>query len=730
MSSISVVLSPGGNAPVSMACNPGYYPLDPAQPDLLYALDSKTIVDVPLHSGYQQPGTLHHVYVCPQANDQAQKPGWPNTQHQHAFHFFDRQYPSSTTPATMENGVFDAPWQCSPPAKMEQDMTSPVGTASSEAAELDLSPQTPPTPDAALWHATGVAYHVNTQETPLPEDDVAACAMRPLALPLPRQNEAALASMAASAEMPGPLDYTTVLVERNLEYANEVAEPWQPIPTWEKHVEVQVSVHQEELHESEDSLSPESTSIAARQDASTAIMAVATTPAAPKTARRSRSLAQAHHDGNQSGKVVKRKAFEENKRQQTSRTRDIGACVRCRMQRVRCVSVTDDPDGPCRDCLRIAMSTSKKKIHHIECLRYKLQEVGLFRTCGLRFTSRWLGAEIRDITGFGPVMTIQIDQGSRTRLEIKVRQFAPDANVDNQDVFEQPYALASAHSTKVFYRSFIVNWKLNAYMNEMKRVPRDRDEAFISKVYKLAWRHYQRLCHEDSAPSQNLYSSSLHVKDISEKNYMEGVFELWFALRQATGTSNVLDSMAEREVPGLRAGGRTPKMAVCQLNSINIACVLRPLAKILLRVMTTWISDRQQQCWLSIFYSIFILMHQIAETTADAYYHGRKNADGRPNFGDCLGTIQESANIIQAYWHYFNCNVDVASLDEGARSKSPLQKLPYEEFGMLRDVWREGKEMALDRSFDNPWGHVWCHPLYFAVATFRSSWRPMRTFSE
>lgn len=71
----------------------------------------------------------------------------------------------------------------------------------------------------------------------------------------------------------------------------------------------------------------------------------------------------------------------------------------------------------------------------------------------------------------------------------------------------------------------------------------------------------------------------------------------------------------------------TPKMVVSQFNSINITCVLRPLAKILLKVLMSWIADRHYNRWMSIFYATFIILREVAHTTLDAYQHGARNPD-------------------------------------------------------------------------------------------------------
>lgn len=72
-------------------------------------------------------------------------------------------------------------------------------------------------------------------------------------------------------------------------------------------------------------------------------------------------------------------------------------------------------------------------------------------------------------------------------------------------------------------------------------------------------------------------------------------------------------------------------MIVSQLDCIRISCVLRPLAKPLLKVLMTWIAERRHDCWLSIFYASFIFLREIALATHDAYDHGKRKKTFNPN---------------------------------------------------------------------------------------------------
>lgn len=84
-----------------------------------------------------------------------------------------------------------------------------------------------------------------------------------------------------------------------------------------------------------------------------------------------------------------------------------------------------------------------------------------------------------------------------------------------------------------------------------------------------------------------------------------------------------------KDFPLLKDKYGTPRLVVGQLDSIRITCVLRPLVKPLLRVLTTWIAERKYDSWLTIFYASFIFLREIALATYDAYEHGRRNIDNQ-----------------------------------------------------------------------------------------------------
>jgi len=114
-------------------------------------------------------------------------------------------------------------------------------------------------------------------------------------------------------------------------------------------------------------------------------------------------------------------------REETGNTRKLKACVRCRMQKIRCVINDSDPSGVCRTC----QAVSKQKIYTLPCVRYKITECTLYRTGkapGLEFTFRWPVMKLKDISKWASteVRNIQIQSDvSPVPLQLSVKKFVP-----------------------------------------------------------------------------------------------------------------------------------------------------------------------------------------------------------------------------------------------------------------------------------------------------------------
>lgn len=144
----------------------------------------------------------------------------------------------------------------------------------------------------------------------------------------------------------------------------------------------------------------------------------------------------------------KRARFEEQLRRQTSDTRSIGACLRCRNQRIRvsdelsissslraktdiqkCVPNEDEKDNPlapCETCRKVRRD-SKKTIHYVPCVRFKLTSMTIYRAGGLGYTNRFDHTKLVNILDYNDEpIEIRISQGlCHHPMRLKVRRFKP-----------------------------------------------------------------------------------------------------------------------------------------------------------------------------------------------------------------------------------------------------------------------------------------------------------------
>ncbi|XXG99561.1 hypothetical protein Hte_005900 [Hypoxylon texense] len=167
-------------------------------------------------------------------------------------------------------------------------------------------------------------------------------------------------------------------------------------------------------------------------------------------------------------------------------------------RKLKCVPDPEDEGQDCMTCRGINLD-SKKVIHRLQCLRWKLAEVVLFREGGLNLTKRWTGVKVKDL---GPrdwasdrIRTIEVTLGYRKEpLELSVRKFKPHPSdvtckhwVDKAGVKRsfniEPYALASTHKTIEAYKGYVYRcaW---AAVEEYSNNP--RVHSVVRETYKAA----------------------------------------------------------------------------------------------------------------------------------------------------------------------------------------------------------------------------------------------------
>lgn len=138
----------------------------------------------------------------------------------------------------------------------------------------------------------------------------------------------------------------------------------------------------------------------------------------------------------------------------------------------QCKPSLDDPNAECQTC-RDVQKESKKVVHRLPCLRWKITDIVLCRADighrgSLGLTERWQGFAMRDITEWSSeaLRTIHVTLGiCPTPIILQVRKFNPspgdvtfrawrDGNVEKR-VELAPYALANVRQTALKFHEYL-----------------------------------------------------------------------------------------------------------------------------------------------------------------------------------------------------------------------------------------------------------------------------------
>ena len=192
---------------------------------------------------------------------------------------------------------------------------------------------------------------------------------------------------------------------------------------------------------------------------------------APKISKTSTS------DGAQ--RIRKRRSpYEGTKKTDTHLTRQLHACVRCRMQRNRCIPDPSNPRGPCLTCQQRTVRMSR-----LPCLRYMVTDTTLFRT-GLDYmafyrTHPMIGSEYGDFHlerqwTNTPSKFLCLGQIGTMNFQVELKQFVPPANNTDVDLkgrpmYAVPWAIADPEAVVEAIMTYIdrgVTRYMDSYLDE------------------------------------------------------------------------------------------------------------------------------------------------------------------------------------------------------------------------------------------------------------------------
>jgi hypothetical protein len=429
-------------------------------------------------------------------------------------------------------------------------------------------------------------------------------------------------------------------------------------------------------------------------------------------------------------RVQRRGPFQDRERQEeTSRTRGLKACVRCRMQKIRCTIVENDPTGNCGTCLAV----SKQKVHYLPCLRYRLTECTLYRTGkapGLEFTFRWPVMKLKDISEWeSPTLRTVLVKSDICPVPLKlvVRKFVP---IPHKDLI---------HRSWVDHRSGVKKFKETtpyAVVN-MKNAVHDMREYVTANVFKCMdyfLRGSDQLV-KDTYEFARKYMQ--RVESDEERKLIGNFFRLWFAIRRTATTEHIvgedtLDMEPEKKDESYPLFGKVPlpPVMIQQLDMILTLGILDPLRKQVLEDFQRLALTINPKNWMTIYLITFMSLHSCAKITAENYHNARKHGLLRryaiPNF---IADQHHSANVFLSHYHYRTESSNPFKQEWKKRHLTPFSHMSVDDIQFLERtklLFKE-RENVIKTNRDND---LYEHELYFVSQMLEDNWQPRDTAIE
>ncbi|KAG6010379.1 hypothetical protein E4U21_006943 [Claviceps maximensis] len=476
------------------------------------------------------------------------------------------------------------------------------------------------------------------------------------------------------------------------------------------------------------------------------------------------------------GRSRKRGRFDSKRRKETAETRKRKACLRCRVQKIRCDVNEDDVDGPCLACLCFS-KVSKKTLHHVSCYRGKLTDVTLYRKGGLNLTQRWTGTEMKDVGDRinNDVRSIQVSFGiCATPIGINVVRFqAAEGDVvarywtvregERGDEIKkkkdlEPYCLVDIWATATVFERYVVDNAIPAIVRVHS--PRSMLENtflgkdVISRTYIMAVQYYYQLDDDIESPAGKISNP--------QKKLLGSLFVLWLAIRSAyicgDDTLGMKPELKDATDP-LFGRVSMPRMLIAQLDSINHSKLLSKYGHLVLRDLETFIFRNQSPYWWTIYLCIFILLHEASWLTSDRYRHARTEYGGKYRYSipSFVEELQDGCNTILVHWHYYNCHSWPNPDAPWERHKHFMSELSSEQHDLVMEtltdsriqrqlaIWKRYKEhngTSKDEVFSTPvqphespymgpqTQFDWDHPCYWISQMFEERWQPHPTYQR
>ena len=316
-----------------------------------------------------------------------------------------------------------------------------------------------------------------------------------------------------------------------------------------------------------------------------------------------------------SHKVRKRRSpYQQSSKDDTNLTRQLNACVRCRMQRNRvgyrssqdtertdsngsqCIPDERNPRGPCKTCQQKTARMSR-----LPCLRYKITDSTLFRT-GLDYMPFYrnhpmTGPAYGDFHLYGevqwtgaPSRFLSLGQLGGAHFEIELEEFTPTSDLSDVDlkgrpIFAVPWAISDPEAAVVAMNQYIDD-NLGAYL-----------ETYLDDSDSLVWDIFHAAYRASVFPAPvPLLARTLRLWCVCR--FIESRWRCWGD--DEIRAANPQDPFYDWDSP--------PPYLDYQLASIIIHRILGPLREEVLRDLQNVVNEHRPQDWYITFLCSFILL--------------------------------------------------------------------------------------------------------------------------
>ncbi|TIC89459.1 hypothetical protein CH35J_012850 [Colletotrichum higginsianum] len=390
-----------------------------------------------------------------------------------------------------------------------------------------------------------------------------------------------------------------------------------------------------------------------------------------------------------------------------------GACIRCRMQRLKCEVDPGDCRGSCLACSRVDPSPGEG-VQRQPCIRSRLSDVVLYcdpsaarsdargspaKACGLR---RWHDETARQIhlvvRGLCSVpMVIEVRRFVETPGDAVHYAWLDEGSGEVRETALKPYALASVEETRKAFDEYVDANAVDSWEETAKRGDGGR---LIQEHYKAALEHYRRVDSTGKVVDQRILLNFFKMR----LALGVGMHPTWVYDRNAKGSHCLGMAPAKGDFHPLLDRVPTPPTITEQLRSISHGVVLKCHRQVL--------EDLEKICckkirtsFFTVYVVVFLMLHGLAVATEhhrlDALLcRGAEKQWRQDGYLAYLDTAKESSHILLLHWQYYRrapdplCPADGGTADHITGWFWPGLSSEHQRF--CQENWKKMREMLED----------------------------------